>query len=150
MISTPKISLSNDNMSENSVYTNQTTYQKNCYMTFDADYDENVIYSNSIKYSKRCLDCSCTYYSELCYETVNCTKCISCYYCIECETSNELFLCNRCIGCSFCFNCVNLTNKSYCIQNIQYSKEEYIKLVEEKKKDFLYNIKSYKLNLQNK
>jgi hypothetical protein len=31
--------------------------------------------------------------------------------------------------CSNCFGCISLRNKSYCILNKQYSKEEYEKLV---------------------
>jgi len=37
------------------------------------------------------------------------------------------------IGCSECIDCDNLQNQSYCIDNIQYSQEEYRK----KKKEIL-------------
>jgi hypothetical protein len=36
----PKINLSNDNVSTNSLYVNQTTHLKDCYLIFDADVDE--------------------------------------------------------------------------------------------------------------
>ena len=143
MIETPKINLSNDNMSENSIYVNQTTHQKNCYMTFDADNDENVLYSRSIKFSKSCVDALSTYYSEVCYETVNCTNCMGCFFCRECETSNNLFLCERCISCNDCFGCINLVNKSYCIHNKQHTKEEYFKKLEKEKEKYFATSSSY-------
>jgi len=103
MKTTPKAALSNDDMSENSNYVNQTTHQKNCYMTFDADDDENVLYSKSIKFSESCVDCSYTYYSQGCYEAVNCTKCFACFFSTECEESSHLFACSRCTNCRNCF-----------------------------------------------
>lgn len=34
-----------------------------------------------------------------------------------------------CYGCSHCFGCVGLRNKSYCLLNTQYTKQEYFELV---------------------
>jgi hypothetical protein len=45
-------------------------------------------------------------------------------------------------GCQECINCDNLDNKSYCIDNIQLSKEEYV----EKKKLFLKNKSAFEKN----
>ena len=50
-------------------------------------------------------------FMSLCYE------CNNSYYCIECHNSSNLFW------------CVWLRNKSYCILNKQYTKEEYNRLV---------------------
>ena len=35
----------------------------------------------------------------------------------------------ECFACKYCFGCVGLRNKSYCILNKQYTKEEYETLV---------------------
>ena len=69
---------------------------------------------------------------ELVYEATattghssNCHFCVRVYDgSIDCEYS--WFLQN----CSNCFACVGLSNKSYCIFNVQYSKEDYHKLLE--------------------
>lgn len=59
------------------------------------------------------------------------------YECIESRNSYKLFRSQKCGNCSesyflyncsnchHCFGCINLNNQSYCIENIQYSKEEY-------------------------
>ncbi len=41
--------------------------------------------------------------------------------------SNNIWFCTNLIGCSECIFCDNLENKKYCIKNIEYSKEEYLK-----------------------
>lgn len=123
----PRFNLSNDNQSENSAYVNETTYQKNCYYTFDADQDEDCMYGNSIKFSKKCIDTSNVYYCEQSYELVNCTKCFDCTYCTECETSQFLISCSRCKDCSYCFESENLSNKKYYFRNQAcHSREEYL------------------------
>jgi len=37
--------------------------------------------------------------------------------------------CNNCIGCIDCNNCSDLVGRRYCIDNIQYTKDEYYKKV---------------------
>ena len=44
-------------------------------------------------------------------------------YCEGCYNSAFLFNCSNCHD---CFGCVNVKNKSYCIFNKQYTKEEYV------------------------
>ncbi len=42
---------------------------------------------------------------------------------------DHLIYCDTCRGCSHCFGCIWLRNKSYCILNKQYTREEYEELV---------------------
>src|SRR3989344_2333291 len=51
--------------------------------------------------------------------TLTAWECLNTEYCINCHGSNNLF------------GCVGLRNKSYCILNKQYTKEEFLKLREE-------------------
>jgi hypothetical protein len=70
--------------------------------------------------------------TELCYETCTCGEspynlkfCLNSWpSCRDSEYCMDLF------SCSNCFGCVGLKKKEYCILNKQYSKEEYLKLVE--------------------
>lgn len=52
------------------------------------------------------------------------------------QNSNNLRFCTNMIGCSNCIDCDNLTNQSYCIKNISYTKDDY-----EKKLELLMNQK---------
>lgn len=65
--------------------------------------------------------------AELWYDCVNtannCYKVISTMNCWW--SSSNLLYCDLCMYCQDCFWCVGLRNKSYCIFNKQYSKEDY-------------------------
>ncbi len=126
----PKFNLTNDSFSENSTYVNQTTYQKNCYFTFDADQDEDCLYSNAIKFSKNCIDTTNVYYCEQNHQLINCTKCFHCLYCLECDNSQYCLSCTRCKDCQYCFECENLSSKKYYFRNQACSsKEEYMQKI---------------------
>lgn len=73
---------------------------------------------------------------ENAYECVTCGEgAYNLKYCFNCwAESRDLEYCAYCIGSSDCFGCVGLKNKQYCVFNKQYSKEEYIALVEKIKK----------------
>jgi len=59
---------------------------------------------------KDCKDC------ENSHDCDHCKKCKDCQYCKECE---------ECEDCYYCHDCNWLFQKEYCIENKQYSKEEY-------------------------
>lgn len=52
-------------------------------------------------------------------------------YCTNCSDSEYL---DSCVNCQDCFGCASLKNKSHCILNKEYNKEDYEKLVAEIKK----------------
>jgi len=53
------------------------------------------------------------------------------YCCTDTINSNTLFYSLFCNSCSFCLGCIWLKNKSYCILNKQYTKEERYEKVDE-------------------
>jgi len=62
---------------------------------------------------------------ELSYGNVNTTACYRTLFSVDCESCQEVALCKDCVGCNSCFGSIGLRNKSYCIFNQEYSKEEY-------------------------
>ncbi len=67
---------------------------------------------------------------SLCYEVFNSNRSHNILFGMSClEQSTHLIYCDSCISCTYCFGCSGLKNKSYCILNKQYTKEEYEKLV---------------------
>lgn len=109
----------------NSDYTNYGTDLKNCYLTFGGDFSENCLYSTFNFHSR---DSAELYFSdkcEMCYECVDTNNCHRVRFSQRANNcSDSLFLLD-CSGLTNCLGCVNLRNKSYCIFNEQYSKEEY-------------------------
>jgi hypothetical protein len=51
------------------------------------------------------------------------------YFLYYCYPAQDAYYCIGCFHCSHIFLCNGLINKSYCILNKQYTKEEYEKLV---------------------
>lgn len=108
-------------------YTNNGGENKNCYLIFAAENNEDCMYSRLIFNSKACIDCVSTYESELCYECLDCKKCFKCLYserlqdCIDVSFSFDMRNSQNCILCT------NGRNMSYCIENVQYTKEDYEK-----------------------
>jgi len=109
----------------NSEYSNWAGALKNCYLITDADFVEDSAYGSGIYRSKDCLDCDMTADSELCYDCFNIKKCSGAISSVDCEECFNVRFCKNCVGCTECFGCVNLRNKSYCIFNKSYTKEQY-------------------------
>lgn len=115
----------------NTKYTNNASYQKNCFMTIYADYDEHCAYTTMTAHNKDLLDCYRSIESELCYECVGINKCYNCRWSEEIDSCVNCYFCQSCYGSNNCIGCVNLRNKSYYIFNKQYTKEEYTEKIKE-------------------
>lgn len=105
---------------------------KNCRSCFDASELEDCSYCNYAFKSHHCMDLHVFGdHSEWLYECTatgpNCSFDIACLCCWT-GSSNCLY-CHLISACKNCFGCSGLRNKSYCIFNKQYTKEEYEKLV---------------------
>ncbi len=119
----------------NSDYCNCTESNKNCYLVFGGDYNEDCSYSTFNMHSRDSQDLYLVEKCNLCYE---CTDSQECYklrygqYCKSCSDSTFLY---DCVNCDNCIGCVSLRNKSHCIFNQEYSKEEYEAKAKELKLD---------------
>jgi len=121
----------------NSHYCGNANFIKNCYFSRGVGYTEDSAYLIWDQASKNCLDSHMTNSCELSYGNVNTISCYKTFFSTDCESCQEMVLCRDCVGCSNCFGSAGLRNKSYCIFNQQYSREEYLKKVAE------FNIGSY-------
>lgn len=115
--------------SENSEYSNCCNYEKNCYLTSASSENEFCMYSAYILNSKNVLDSYMCYSSDNSYKLIDCENCYKSYFCSNVKNSNNSYFLSNCNNCSFCFDCDDLENKKYCINNKQYSEEEYKKKV---------------------
>lgn len=121
---TPHINLLNVN-SENSAYTHNATYNKNCYMLFCGSFNEDCLHCYWIQNSTSCIDCTSVRRSERCYE---CNECFRCYDLAHSRNSSNCqasWYLAFCMNCSDCVGCVGLRNASHCWLNEQLSKEDY-------------------------
>lgn len=123
--------------SVNSEYTNHATNNKDTYLSFACVGCENVLYSYCIIPGRDCVDCHWVQEGT----SDNLYECIHTYQSSKCQYSMWLQNCVECLysfdlrNCMNCFMCSNLRNKSYCIRNVQYTREEYFKKITELKLD---------------
>ena len=127
----PRMALVSKN-STNAEYANHSGHNKNVYLSSVVWYCENIYYSNWLMYSQDCYDCTYIYKNtQVSYELTSSRDCFNCNW------SNLLFDCSDCFfgfdlrGCKSCFMCHNLRHKEYCINNKEYSKEDYEKKIKE-------------------
>ncbi|MBP7804952.1 MAG: hypothetical protein KA052_01865 [Candidatus Pacebacteria bacterium] len=105
---------------------------KNCYLSRSIARAENLSYGYRVFETKDSFDISHAFNLDNCYE---CTYTFNSYNlsfsrnCRDCLDSAFLYDCRNCLNCTMCWN---LRGKQYCIENVQYTKEEYY----EKLKDF--------------
>jgi len=122
----------------NSDYTNWAVYLKNCYLVFGGHHYEDCYYAAQSFFLKDCYDVDFCKKSEECYGSVHLRQCSKVHFSLYSEDCTDSYFLYGCRNCHHCVGCTNLRNKSYCIFNEQYSKEEYEKKLRE------LNIGSYK------
>ena len=114
---------------ENSDYVQLSSFSKNSYMCFFSIEMNGCLYVTWGVKSEACIDCLFCKNSRDCFECIKIDNCFNLFYsenCIDCSNSSYLY---NCINCHDCFNCSNLNNKSYCIDNKQYTQEEYLSII---------------------
>lgn len=133
---------------ENSPYSGNAEDMKNCYMVFNATSNEDCLYGTGYYSSKDCVDNCDIYNAEFCYGSFWLEKCSRVVFSQECKECVDVWFSNNCSGCINCLGCVNLRNKSYCIFNEQYSREEYLEKVKAYKLDTHEGLQAFKKQAQ--
>lgn len=114
---------------ENADYINLTADSKNCYMVIESSNNEDCYYGYWLQQCKDLADCSYCHACEFSYELQNCRDCAHCRWMTDCQNCHNCDYMYNCHNCRDCIGCVNLVNKQYCINNVQYSEEEYKRIV---------------------
>ena len=122
----PRLGIIRQGFNTGSEYTNRVSDLKNCYLIFASNRNEDCMYGDSYWDTKNCVDCYNIHKCERCYECMDCYNCNGLKYSKECNDCIDSYFLINCRNCQNCFGCTNLRNKSYCIFNKQYSREEYL------------------------
>jgi hypothetical protein len=116
-----------DSKSVNARFCNFTVEMKNCYLVTATWASEDSMYSNRLFHCKFTHDSYICFQTEFCYENVYCSDSSRLFFSRESESCLDSYFLYDCRNCSNCILSTNLRNKSYCIENTQYTKEEYFK-----------------------
>lgn len=121
----PKLAVYNEH-AENCLYSVGTSKSKNCYYSFRVYGSRDIYYCDSVCIGGENLcDCLCCNQSSWLYDCVECVNCHNGINLAYCETCRDCSYCVDCVGCHDCLFCRNLRHKEYCIENKQYSQNEY-------------------------
>lgn len=112
---------------ENSEYSLHSADLKNCYMVVSNIQGENLLYGYQGNGSKNCIDFYQSYDAEYCYQIVDVNRSHRCYFSQDLDDCQDCLFCYDCKNCTNCLFCFNLRGKSYCINNTEYTPEEYEK-----------------------
>jgi hypothetical protein len=129
---------------ENSDYSDTALSSKNVYLSFHATLNvENILYSLSIKHGcSNIVNSLSITNSENVFDSRGIVKSFNIFYSNLLLDCSDMRFCNSCIGCQNCVSCDNLMNKKYCIENIQYSREEF----QTKKQEILRQKRRFQIN----
>jgi len=123
----------------NCEYCDDVWNSKNCYLSRSMEECENLLYSYRNFKVKNSIDAVVCYTSDRCFSCLNCINSYKIFYSRNSKDCIDSYFLFDCRNCQDCFMCWNLRNKKYCMENIQYTKEEYFK-----------KLKSYNLGSFNK
>lgn len=134
----PKRNLMHYTENENSQFADGVLGAKNAYLSMVAIKDvENILYSLDVRYN--CSDVFSSVYvydgSSQVYESKVVINSSKIFFSANILNSYDIRNSSNLIGCSECLSCDWLSNKSYCIENKEYQKDEYLKLKAEYMKE---------------
>jgi len=115
----------------NSEYCNAVSYLKNGYLCFRHITGEDNAYTNFVLRMTNCLDTAFSADCDLSYEVVDARNCYQCFFSQDIENCHNVYFSKDLVNCNDCFGCTSLRNKSYCIWNQQYSREDYLNKLKE-------------------
>ena len=126
----PKAALMHFWSNENSEFADITAFVKNVYLSFHVTLSsENVVYSISVKDSSDNIFNSLSIsQSRNVYSSRWVSQSYNIFYSSVILDSYDIWYCTNCIWSNNCINCSDLTNQQYMINNIQYTKDEYISM----------------------
>ena len=110
---------------------------RNCYLSRSMEECEYLYYSYRNIKVKNSIDMTVCFNSEKCFDCGDCHNSFKLFYSRHSRDCMDSYFLYDSRNCQDCFMCWNLRNKRYCIENVEYSKEEYDKKMK------LLNLSSY-------
>ncbi len=137
-----------DSKSTNARFCNMTVEMKDSYLVSATWASEDSMYSNRLWHCKFTHDSYICFATEFGYENVYCSDSSRLFFSRESEGCLDSYFLYDSRNCSNCILSTNLRNKSYCIENIQYTKEEFFKKKAELGLDTRNGIEKAKLRFE--
>src|SRR3989344_5168576 len=113
------------------LYGNYIGEFRNSYLISASWAGENIAYASRALDCKDSMDIFTVKNCEFSYEDVSSAKCYETFFSHNADSCTSSYLLYDCRNCINCFGCTSLRNKSNCMWNVQFTKEEYDKKLAE-------------------
>ena len=120
----PRMSIVNL-QNENSPYTSQTGYSRNCYLLPCSEDCEDCYYGRFLQKCKNCVDCTTAHRCEWCYESFQIEDCCRCAFLSLSQNCHECYFSENLVGCKYCLFCANLRQAEYCVFDNPVSPDQF-------------------------
>jgi hypothetical protein len=137
-----------DSKGSNTRFCNTVTEHKNCYMVTAGWTNEDSLYSNRISFCKETVDCYTSHKLDFGYENVYCGESHNLFFSEQSHSCVDSWFVFDCRNSTNCILSSGLRNKSYCIENIQYTKESYKEKLAELVLDTRQGIEAAKIRFE--
>jgi len=117
---------------------------KNCYLARSMVDCEDLLYSYRNLGVKNSIDVAVCFNCEKCYDSGECHHSYKLFYSKHSRDCIDSYFLYDCRNCQNCFMCWNLRGKSYCIENVQYTREEYLEKIKSFKLGSYKSIQNHK------
>jgi len=127
--SVPFSSLYNYSAAEKSDFAFSVFQSNNCYLSFTVITDcENILYSFAVKESSSNVlnSTQVNNNAQNIFSSHCVVKSFAIFYSKFIENSSDIWFSSNLINCHECIFCQDIENKKYCIENTEYTKEEYL------------------------
>lgn len=102
---------------------------KNCYLSRSLETCEDLLYSYRVYKVRNSIDLAFCFDSDNCYDSLYCFNSYNLFYSQNSRDCIDSYFLYDCRNCQNCFMSWNLRGKSFCIENVQYTKEEYFERI---------------------
>ncbi len=121
---------------------------KNCYLARSMEECEDLYYCYRDLKVKNSIEAVISFTSEKCYEIGDCHHSYKLFYSKHSRDCVDSYFLYDCRNCQNCFMCWNLRGKSYCIENVQYEREEYLEKLKSFKLGSYESIQNHKKHFE--
>jgi len=121
---------------------------KNCYLARSMEQCEDLYYSYRNIRVKNSIDMTICFDCEKSYDSGDCHHSYKLFYSKHSRDCVDSYFLYDCRNCQNCFMCWNLRGKSYCIENIQYTREEYLEKLKSFNLGSFQSVRNYKRHFE--
>ncbi len=103
-------------------------YSQNCFRSSTCYWSKNCAYNNWTRDDESCFGTDLVFYSKFCLKCYHSNSLTRCFEVSDSFSSSDCYFCHNVENCQECMFCFNMKSKRYAIGNVEYPKEDYLRI----------------------